>query len=230
MKRGVALGLALALFACGRKQEPAKPGGAIVHVLFDERHGLAGGEPVRFHGFEVGRVEKVDLAEARVRATLSIDPEVASQLTRESTFSVESDESGTWLLAHVFDPDAEKLEQGGTLEGADSTVELTLRQAAVEASQLLSRIGSSEWVQDAKGVVSEMERAIDEVDWGEKEKEVRERLASARKSIEENEDYQTLRRQMDELVEELRSLGRSEEARKLQEQIEKLFGAEPAER
>jgi hypothetical protein len=31
---------------------------------------------------------------------------------------------------------------------------------------------------------------------------------------------------MNRLVEELRGLGRSEEARKLQEQIEKLFGAE----
>jgi ABC-type transporter Mla subunit MlaD len=230
MKRAVALGLVLPLFACGRKEEPARPGGALVHVLFDERHGLVGGEPVRFHDFEVGRVEKVDLAEARVRATLSIDPAVASQLTRESTFSVESNGSGTWLEAHVFDPEAEKLGEGGTVEGVDSTVELTLRQAAAEASRLLSRIGSSDWVQEAKGVVSELERAVDEVDWGAKEKEVREQLESAKKSVEESKDYQSLRKQMGELVEELRALGRSEEARKLQEQIEKLFGAEPSER
>jgi len=225
----MALGLVLPLFACGRNEEPARPGGALVHVLFDERHGLVGGEGVRFHDFEVGRVETVDLAEARVRVTLSIDPAVASQLTRESTFSVVSDGSGTWLEAHVFDPEAEKLEEGGTLEGVDSTVELTLRQATAEASRLLSRIGSSDWVQEAKGVVSEMEGAIDEVDWGAKEKEVREQLESARKSIEESKDYQSLRKQMDELVEELRAMGRSEEARKLQEQIEKLFGTEPSE-
>ena len=111
---------------------------------------------------------------------------------------MESDSSGTWLQAHVFDPDAEKLGEGGTLEGADSTVELTLRQAAAEASRILSRIGSSEWVQDAKSVVSEMERSIDEVDWGEKEKEVRQQLESARRSIEESEDYQARRRAIDE--------------------------------
>jgi ABC-type transporter Mla subunit MlaD len=228
MKRALALSL-LSLLACGREELPAKSGGAAVHVLFDERHGLAGGEPVRFHDFEVGRVEKVDLAEARVRATLSIDPEVASQLTRESTVSVESDGSGSYLLLHVFDPEAETLEEGGTLIGVDSSVELALRQAAAEASRLLSRIGTSEWVQDAKDVVSEMERAVDEVDWGEKEKEVRDRLESARKGIEENADYQALRKQMEELVEELRALGRSEQAKKLKEQIDKLFGAEPRE-
>ncbi len=227
MKRLILLGACSLALACGRKEEPAKPGGAIVHVLFDERHGLTGGERVRFHEFEVGRVEKVDLSEARVRATLSIDPEVASQLTRESTFSVESDDSGIYLMAHVFDPEAEKLEEGGTLEGADSSVELTLRQAAAEASRVLSEIGSSEWVRDAKEVLSEMERAVEEVDWGEKEKEVREELESARKGIEENANAQALREKMNGLVEKLRALGRSEEARKLKEQIEKLFGAEP---
>jgi hypothetical protein len=228
MKRALTLGL-LSLFGCGSEERPAKSGGAVVHVLFDERHGLVGGEPVRFHDFEVGRVEKVDLAEARVRATLSIDPEVASQLTRESTFSVESDGSGTYLLAHVFDSEAEKLEEGGTLIGVDSSVELAMRQAAAEASRLLSRIGTSEWVQDAKEMVSEMERSVDEIDWGEKEKEVRDRLESARKGIEESDDYQALRKQMEELVEELRALGRSEQAKKLKEQIDKLFGAEPRE-
>lgn len=224
---------ALAL-AC-RKEEPSRPGGALVHVLFDERHELSGGEPVRFHDFEVGRVEKVDIAEARVRATLSIDPEVAAQLTREATFSVESGDSGPYLLAHVFDPEAEKLEEGGTLEGVDSAIELTLRRAGSEASQFLSRVGSSEWVQEAKGLVSDMERELEEVDWGEKEKEVRDELEAARKGVDEaadesseqaKESYRALREQMNRLVEELQKLGRSEEAQKLQEQIEKLFGAE----
>ena len=235
MKRLFFLGALSLSPACSREEAPPKPGGALVHVLFDERHGLSGGEPVRFHDFEVGTVEKVDIAEARVRATLSIDPEVASQLTRESAFSVESDDSGTYLLAHVFDPEAEKLVQGGTLEGADSGIELTLRQAGSEASQFLSRVGSSEWVQEAKGLVSDMERALEEVDWGEKEKQVREELEAARKSLDETADetseqakesYHALREQMNRLVEELRGLGRSEEAQKLQDQIEKLFGAE----
>jgi len=227
--------LSLAL-ACRREEEPPKPGGAVVHVLFDERHALSGGEPVRFHDFEVGLVEKVDIAETRVRATLSIDPEVAAQLTRESTFSVESNDSGLYLLAHVFDPEAERLGEGGTLEGVDSGMELTLRQASSEASRFLARIGSSEWVQEAKGLVSDMEREVEEVDWGEKEKEVREQLDAAREAIDEaagetseqaKESFQKMREQMDRLVEELRELGRSEEARKLQDQIEKLFGSEP---
>ncbi|HLE72535.1 MAG TPA: hypothetical protein VJH87_22845, partial [Vicinamibacteria bacterium] len=154
---------------------------------------------------------------------------------REATFSVESDDSGTYLLAHVFDPEAEKLEEGGTLEGVDSAIELTLRRAGSEASQFLSRVGSSEWVQEAKGLVSDMERELEEVDWGEKEKEVREQLETARKGLDEaaeesseqaKESYRALREQMNRLVEKLKELGRSEEAQKLQEQIEKLFGAE----
>lgn len=233
--RGTLLLGALTLAIACRKEAPSKPGGAVVHVLFDERHDLNGGEPVRFHDFEVGRVEKVDIAEARVRATLSIDPDVAAQLTRDATFSVESGDSGTYLLAHVFNPEAEKLEEGGTLEGVDSGIELTLRQAGSEASLLLSRVGSSEWVQQAKGLVWDMERELEEVDWGEKEQELREELEAARKDLDETADqtseqakegYQALREQMNRLVEELQRLGRSEEAEKLQEQIEKLFGAE----
>ncbi len=235
MRRPLLLGALTLALAC-RKEAPSTPGGALVHVLFDERHDLNGGEPVRFHDFEVGRVEKVDLAEARVRATLSIDPEVAAQLTREATFSVESGDSGAYLLAHVFDPEAEKLEDGGTLEGVDSAIELTLRQAGSEASRFLSGVGSSEWVQAAKGLVSDMEREIEEVDWGEREKAVKDELESAREGLDETADktgkaakesYQTLRAQMTRIVKELEGLGRSEEARKLQDQIEKLFGEEP---
>ncbi len=233
MRWTLLLGALALAFAC-RKEEPSRPRGALVHVLFDERHGLSGGEPVRFHDFEVGRVESVDIAEARVRATLSIDPAVASQLTRDSAFSVESDDSGTYLLAHVFDPEAEKLAEGGTLEGADSGIELTLRQAGSEASRLLSRVGSSEWVQEAKGLVSDVEREIEEIDWGEKEKAVREELEAAQKGLDETADetseqakesYAALREHMNRLAAELRELGRSEEAEKLQDQIEKLFGA-----
>jgi ABC-type transporter Mla subunit MlaD len=162
----------------------------MVRVLFDERHGLLGGEPVRFHDFEVGRVEKVGIASARVEATLSLDPEVASQLTRDSTFSVESDDVGTYLLAHVFDPEAEKLEAGGTLEGVDSGLELSIRQAGSEVSQVLNSISSSELVEQAK------------------------------------ESSGELRKRLSGLAEELEKLGRSEEARKLREQIGDLLASE----
>ena len=96
-------------------------------------------------------------------------------------------------------------------------------------------MGSSEWLQEAKGLVSDMERELEEVDWGEKEKEVRDALEAARKGVDEaadessqqaKESYQALREQMNRLVEELQKLGRSEEAQKLQEQIDELFGAE----
>ncbi len=237
MKRFLALGAFSLALGCKGEEETAKPGGTLLHVLFDERQGLSGGQPVRFHDFAIGRVEKVDIAEARVRATLSIDPQVFSQLTRDSTFSVESDDSGTYLLAHVFDPEAEKLEEGGTLEGVDSGLELTVRLASTEASQVLSDIGSSEWMQKVKGLVSEAERELEEIDWGEKKTEIREGIEAARNALDEaadetseqaKEGYRELREQMNQLVEELQRSGRSEEARKLKEQIEKLFGAESA--
>ncbi|HEY7699796.1 MAG TPA: hypothetical protein VIE88_15345, partial [Vicinamibacteria bacterium] len=118
----------------------------------------------------------------------------------------------------------------------DSPLELTLRQAGSEASRFLARVGSTEWVQEANGLVSEMERKAGEVDWGEKEKSVRDQLESARKSLDEagektaeqaKASYQALREQMNRIAAELDKLGKSEEARKLQEQIEKLFGEEP---
>jgi ABC-type transporter Mla subunit MlaD len=212
------------LIGCGGGGDAPPPGGATLHVLFDERHGLSGGEPVRMHDFDVGSVVKVDIASARVRATLSLDPDVASQLTRDSTFSVESNDAGTFLLAHVLDPEGEKLEAGGTLEGVDSSLELTLRRA-----------GSSSWVRDAKGLVAEVERELGEVDWGAKRKEVEEQLDAARQAVEKatgdtseaaKKGARALREQMGRLAGELEELGRTEEARKLRDQIEKLFGPE----
>ncbi|MGH9319573.1 MAG: MlaD family protein [Vicinamibacteria bacterium] len=225
------LGIAI---ACGQREPPEpRHGGARLEVLFDERHGLEGGEPVRFHDFEVGRVESVDLAEARVRATLSVDPALLEQLTTETTFSVEKGDSRAFLLAHVLNPEAEKLAEGASVEGVDSAIELTLRQAGSQASQFLESVGSSEWVREVKGLVSEVERKVEEVDWGEKEQEVRGRLEEAERDLEKaagetaeeaKESYRALSEQMKRIAEELEALGRSDEARKLEEQIERLFG------
>lgn len=224
-------GLLSMVFSCGDRPSP-KRGGAPLAVLFDERHDLEGGEPVRFHDFEVGTVEKVDLAEARVRATLSIDPEVLSQLTKETTVSVASDDGSRYLVIHVLDPEAEKLAPGATLDGVDSALELTYRRVSAEANDWLERFGSSEWRQDADDLLSRMERAVSETDWNGKRDEIERQLGEARREIERmagesadaaRERYEGLRQELGRIVKELEEAGHSEEAKKLREKVSELF-------
>jgi ABC-type transporter Mla subunit MlaD len=221
----------LVLVACScRKNEAPRPGGASLHVLFDERHGLEGGEPVRFHDFEVGHVESVDLAAARVRATLSIEPEVLAQLTSETTVSVGEHESAAALFVHVLDPEAETLAEGATIEGADSGVELALLQAGASASKLLD----SDWAKEAREAFSRIEREIEAIDWGGKKEEVEEQLEEARKAVESaagesaeeaKKSLETAREELNEIAQELEALGRTEQARKLRELAERILGS-----
>jgi ABC-type transporter Mla subunit MlaD len=232
MSRGalLALGtLAAVACSCGEREAP-RPGGASLYVLFDERHGLEGGEPVRFHDFEVGHVESVDLAEARVRAVLSIEPEVLRQLTSETTVSVGEHESAPALFVHVLDPEAEKLAEGATIEGADSGVELTLLQAGASASKLLD----SDWAKEAREAFSRIEREIEAIDWGEKKEAVEEQLEEARRAVESaageraeeaKKSLETAREELNEIAEELEALGRSDQARKLRELADRILGS-----
>jgi ABC-type transporter Mla subunit MlaD len=226
----LALGTLAVLACCCREKEAPRPGGARLHVLFDERHGLEGGEPVRFHDFEVGYVESVDLAEARVRAVLSIEPAVLGQLTSETTVSVGEHESAPTLFVHVLDTEAEKLAEGATIEGADSGVELTLLRAGASASKLLD----SEWAKEAMEALSRIEREIEAIDWGEKKEEVEEQLEEARKAVESaagesaeeaKKSLETAREELNEIAEELEALGRSDQARKLRELAERILGS-----
>ena len=59
----------VAAIGCGESERSVPEGGASIQVLFDERHGLEGGELVRLHEFDIGVVEAVDLTHSRVRAT-----------------------------------------------------------------------------------------------------------------------------------------------------------------
>jgi len=109
--------LALLIGACGGDTSRVPVNEPFVYVLFDERHGLEGGEPIRMHGFEIGFVEGVDIAEPRIRAKLVLEADILGQLTTDSTFSVEEDD-GIYLEAHVMDPDATALTQGSTRGGS----------------------------------------------------------------------------------------------------------------
>jgi paraquat-inducible protein B len=221
--------LATASVAC--RGGGARHGGAGVHVLFDERHGLEGGEPVRLHDFDVGEVASVDLADSRVRANLSIDRDVLAQLTRETTASVESNGSKRFLLLHVLDTKAEKIAEGATLEGVDSGLELTLRQAQTGASHLMDRLSALEWQKEANDLVSEMEGRLDEADLGSRKDEVQKQLGDAKRELEKategsadeaKKTIATIEEQLKRLATELEKLGRSDDAKKLRERIEKL--------
>lgn len=218
-----ALVFALALGACGGSDPPAPIDGPFIYVFFDERHDLEGGEPVRMHAFEIGVVEGVDIAEGRVRAKLILEPDILGQLTTDSTFSVE-DDGGLYLEAHVIDPEAPALTEGATVEGVDSGWELAYRRAGRSAAELAEHVRGSEWWDKTSEFVDEMKRELDEIDWSEEEKEIREHWDEAVRELEEltGESSEELAKRVDAIAEKLEELGRSDEARNLRERFEKL--------
>lgn len=160
-----------------------------------------------FHDFDIGEVTSVDVHDARVRARLAIEREVLEQLTEGTTFVVEDGDSGRVLEAHVLDPDAPRLGDGATLEGSDSTLELTLKQASASATKLFKL------------------EPEDEEELGRKLDRARERLGElAEESGEKARDAaEDLERGIDRLTEELEKAGKSEEAQNLRKKLKELL-------
>jgi paraquat-inducible protein B len=223
MKTGEALlGVSILIAACSEDpQKAADENSPVLFVLFDERHHLEGGEAVRLHDFEIGEVTNVELSQARVRAEIRLDPEVFPQLTEQTTFSVENEDSaGRYLETYVLDPDAPPLRAGATLEGVDSVLELTVRRA-----------GASIWFKSAMELVEEMKRELEQIDWNEGEQALREQWEEASKELEKlseqskeeaKKSYDKAAAQVKKLIERLDELGHSEEAQNLRERLEKL--------
>lgn len=211
-----------ASWACGPSGVPVD--GPYVFVLFDDRHGLEGGEPVRMHDFDIGRVEEVDLDSARVRVKVRLQANAFDQLTEKTTFSVEEGD-GTYLEAHVLDAGAPKLQEGARLEGADSSVELALRRA-------VEGISASSWFKKAAETLRDMRRDFDDVEWGEQEQEIRRHWNETLRDMEElaegtADDARKAAKDVEEKVKklagELEEIGKSEEARKLRERMKELL-------
>ena len=137
--------LVAAMAACGEPERGVPEGGASIHVLFEERHGLEGGELVRLHEFDIGVVETVDLSRSRVRATVSLSPEALANLTRATTFAVEEEDGVRYLETYVLDPDAETLVDGASVDGADGSLELMAMRASAAAGNLADDARSSQW-------------------------------------------------------------------------------------
>lgn len=220
-------GLGLIAFGagCGKPQRGVPSGGASISVLFDERHGLEGGELVRLHEFDIGVVETVDLSASRVRATIRLSPEALENLTVATTFIVDSDNDGRFIEAYVLDPDAENLTEGATLTGADGSLELMAMRASAAAGTFAQDARSSEWWSKASKLVGETKKELDATDWSEEEEALREKWEQAiermDQALEEGQD--ALARNIDELVQQLEEAGRSDEAEKLKDRFEKFL-------
>lgn len=209
---------------CGDRSADLPEGGVSVHVLFDERHGLEGGELVRLHEFDIGFVETVDLARSRVRATISLSPEALANLTVATTFTVEDDDSGLYLETHVIDPDVEALDDGASVEGADGHLELLSMRASRMAGELADDARASEWWRKTSEFIDDVTKDLKGIDWSEEERELQreweaivEQMAQAAEKGEEE-----LARRVDELVRKLEEAGRSDQARELENRFEEL--------
>lgn len=216
--------LVAAIAACGESERRVPLGGASIYVLFDERHGLEGGELVRLHEFDVGVVERVDLTHARVRATLSLSPEILANLTKATTFTVEEKDGRRYLETYVLDDGAEALADGASVEGADGSLELMAMRASASASNLAEGARSSEWWGKASEFIDDVKEDIDEIDWTEEEKELREQWEKTIDQMDEaaEEGQEELSKLVDELVRKLEQVGRSDEAHKLEDRFEEL--------
>ncbi len=219
------LGLIAVGAGCGEPQRSVPGGGSAIAVLFDERHGLEGGELVRLHAFDIGVVETVDLFDSRVRATVRLAPEALENLTVATTFIVDADDGERYLETYVLDPDAERLTEGATLDGADGSIELMAMRASAAAGSLADDARASEWWDKAAGFVDDLKKEFDATDWTEEEKELRERWEQALEQMDEavEEGQEALSKNVDELVKELEEAGRSDEARKLKERFEEFL-------
>ena len=217
--------LVAAIAACGEGERSVPEGGASIHVLFDERHGLEGGELVRLHEFDIGVVEAVDLSRSHVRVTVSLSPENLANLTRATTFTVEEDEDGLrYLETYVLDAGAEALADGASVDGADGSLELLAMRASAAAGNLADGARSSEWWGKASDFVDDMKQKIDGIDWTEEEKELRRQWQEIVEQMDEavEEGQEKMGTLVDELVKKLEEVGRSDEAQELKDRFEEL--------
>jgi hypothetical protein len=216
--------LVTAIAACGEPARSVPEGGASIHVLFDERHGLEGGELVRLHGSDIGVVEAVDLSRSRVRATVSLSPETLANLTKATTFTVKEEDGRRYLETYVLDDGAEALADGASVEGADGSLELMAMRASAAAGNLAEDARASEWWGEASEFVDDVKREIDEIDWSEEEKELRRHWEETIERMDEaaEEGRAELGKLVDELVKKLEEVGRSDEAQKLKQRFEEL--------
>ena len=220
--------LVTAIAACGKPERSVPEGGASIHVLFDERHGLEGGELVRLQGFDIGVVEAVDLSGSRVRATVSLSPDTLANLTKATTFTVEEEDGRryleTYVLDRIDDDGAEALTDGASVDGADGRLELMAMRASAAAGDLADDARSSEWWGKASEFVDDVKQEIDEIDWTAEEKELRRRWEETVEQMEEaaEEGQEELGKLVDELVKKLKEVGRSDEAQKLEDRFEEL--------
>lgn len=220
--------LVAAIAACGEPERGVPEDGASIHVLFDERHGLEGGELVRLHEFDIGVVEAVDLSRSRVRATVSLSPEALANLTTATTFLVKEEDGARYLETYVLDPDADTLDDGASVHGADGSLELMAMRASAAAGNLADDARSSEWWGKASELVDYMKQELDEIDWSKEEKELREQWEEIVEQLDEaleegQEELDAIWARLDKLVKKLEEVGRSDEAQKLKERFEKLL-------
>lgn len=220
------LGLLALGTGCSDPHGRVVAGGPSIAVLFDERHGLEGGELVRLHEFDIGIVEAVDLLGSRVRANIRLAPDALDNLTVATTFRVETEGAQRYLETYVLDADADRLAAGTTLAGADGTVELIAMRASFAAGSFAEATRSSEWWEQATDFIDEMRKELDATDWTKQEEDLRQEWERAIDQMDEalEQGKDELESNIDALIQRLEQAGHSDEAQTLKERFEEFLG------
>jgi hypothetical protein len=212
----------------------AEPTGPTVYVLLSRSRELAPGDPVTLKGREIGRVERIEPQEQGVRVRVRLFDERARAIPSDTTFQVERSWRGERRLAGtVLDSESPPFEDGATVEGVDSTLELVMKQGQRKASRALAALRDSDWLRKSGRLLEDVHRAVEGVDWEALGKEMQSDLERMGRDLtalagltEEKArgGYLKLKPDIEKLIGELEALGKSREAEELRRHLEELLG------
>ncbi|MBI2567277.1 MAG: hypothetical protein HYV63_09630 [Candidatus Schekmanbacteria bacterium] len=195
-ERFSALALVLALagtWGCG--------GGPEAQVRFDTKPAVSAGDPVVVDEVEVGVVKAVAARDGKTEVAIRINKEHAQRVPSRIVFAVEraSGGSGARLVGHVLDASSAPLKDGDSVEGADSSLELTLRQGAQMASRFLDKVKRS---------MSSLEKTVDDLARDERVQDLSSRFRTIGEELKKlRDDPERAKAEVDRLKSELEELG-----------------------
>lgn len=219
----VALALVLACWGCKEDTRTIK-------VTYDQVADLRAGNPVLFEGRPIGRVTDIYYStQNKYVLDLAIDMAFANAVTKSSVFYItDNPEVDAEMAIEVVnrEPGAQPLEEGAVVAGSQ------------RPSRDFGEIGDDiqQGIQDLKKSVEGFFDGLGDVSESEEFKRLQEELSELGKAMKQSgksmhdkvqkEILPRIRREIEELRKKLEEMGREEEVRPLEKQVEEMMERE----